>query len=520
MYRVVSVDQMRALEQEADRHGLSYAQMMQHAGKGVGEQIAKRFATCAQHSLLGLIGSGNNGGDALVAMTYLQEKGWRTTAYLLKEREPQDPLLKSYLQSGGMCISFSEDPKFQQFDVAMGNHSFLLDGILGTGIKLPLRGNAQQIMAHLQTLESIPCTIAVDCPSGIDCDSGGVDQAAIRANWTLCMAAVKQGMLHFPAFEYVGELSLVDIGLQEDMQSWQGIQTYCMDRSAVTRILPQRSLQSHKGSFGTALIFAGSRNYPGAALLAGKAAYRSGAGLVRIASLPSVQYALAGDFPEAVWNLLKEEPDGFSWKNEKERQTTIQNASAILIGPGWGKGKATRSLLAAILDDLSQKKQAAKIKLVVDADGLNLLGENPELLAKLPPGSVLTPHPGEMARLWGRDIAEIQEQRLKIAKDYAEKWHIVLVMKGALTIVANPTGDAVIIPVATPALARAGSGDVLAGLIVGLMAQGVEPFQAACAGAWLHGMAGLTAEKMLGHAACVLAGDIQQAIPLVMRDLK
>lgn len=521
MYRVVSVDQMHALEQEADQQGFSYAEMMQHAGKGLGTQIEKRFKDCSSKTLLGLVGSGNNGGDALVAMTYLQGKGWQTTAYLIKAREPQDALVNTYLQSGGTCLAFDKDTGFRQFDAGMRAHAFLLDGILGTGIKLPLRGSARQVMAHLHTLEDIPTTIAVDCPSGIDCDSGEVDQAAIRADWTLCMAAVKQGMLRFPAFEKTGEISLVDIGLDQGLHAWQGIRTFCMEVSAVSRFLPKRSLQSHKGSFGTALILAGSRNYPGAALLAGKAAYRSGAGLVRIASLPTVQQALAGAFPEAVWTLLNEEPDGFSWKDAQDRKAIIQSSSAILIGPGWGKGRDTLQLFVDVLTDIFTEELASDGSgLVLDADGLNLLSENPELLNHIPQGSVLTPHPGEMARLCGMKSAEIQAERAGTAREYARKWKVTLVLKGALTVVAHPDGDTVIIPVATSALARAGSGDVLAGLITGLMAQGVEPFKAACAGAWIHGMAGIAAERVMGQAACVVAGDILQAIPLVMRNIK
>jgi len=522
LYRIVSADQMRALEQEADQRGLSYAQMMQHAGRGMGNLIEKRFAGRSSKTLLGLVGSGNNGGDALVAMTFLQGKGWKTSAYLVKERDPNDELVRSYLESGGDCIVFDNDFDFKQFDRAIHTQAFLLDGILGTGIKLPLRGSVQQVMAHLRTLEDIPYTIAVDCPSGIDCDSGEVDQVSMNADWTICMAAVKQGMLRFPAFEKIGEISLVEIGLKDELHAWQGIQTYCMETSATSSILPSRSIQSHKGSFGTALIMAGSRNYPGAALLAGKAAYRSGAGLVRIASLPTVQQALAGAFPEAVWTLLNEEPDGFSWKDEQDRKEIIhQDTSAILIGPGWGKGRDTLALFVDVLTDISEKKHASdESSLVLDADGLNLLSENPGLLNRIPRGSVLTPHPGEMARLCGIKPAEIQAERAGIAREYAKEWNVTLVLKGALTVVANPDGDTVIIPIATPALARAGSGDVLAGLITGLMAQGVEPFKAACAGAWLHGMAGIAAERAVGHAACVLAGDILQAIPLVMRDLK
>lgn len=519
LYRIVSVEQMRVLEKEADSNGLHYASMMQNAGIGAGFQIDRKFGNRDCKTILGLVGAGNNGGDALVTLTYLQKRNWETRAYLIADRNASDPLVTEYVAGGGILVLFSKDENLSQLDELIHVSNFILDGVLGTGMRLPLKGAAQAVLRHLKEMEELPYVIALDCPSGVDCDSGEADEAAISANWTICMAAVKQGLLRFPAFEYVGDLSVVDIALSPDLKAWGDGNEFCMERSAVAERIPRRPLQAHKGTFGTALIFAGSQAFPGAAYLAGKAAYLAGTGLVTLASIPCVQQAMAGALPEATWCLLKTEGNGFTWDDAISLQDTLRKASSILIGPGWGTHSTTAAFLQKLFVEIKEIPQQKLTGVVIDADGLNLLSEDPALLEKLPVGTVLTPHAGEMARLTGLSIEEIQKNRKEIAREYAKKWNVSIVLKGALTIIADPSGKLVIIPVATPALARAGSGDVLAGMLVGLMAQGVASFDAACVAAWMHGEAGKQAERRNGHAACVLAGDILNAIPKVFREL-
>lgn len=520
MYRIVSVEQMRALEKEADSRGLHYADMMQNAGQGAGYQIWRKFKNPDHNVILGLVGAGNNGGDALVALTYLQKRKWETRAYLVMDRDASELLVTEYVASGGSLVPFTKDEDLSQLDELICTSDFLLDGVLGTGIHLPLKGTAQVVLCHLKDMEELPYVIALDCPSGVDCDSGEADEAAIGANWTISMAAVKQGLLRFPAFEHIGDLSMVNIGLSPDLKAWGDGNEFCMERSAVAERIPQRPIQAHKGTFGTALIFAGSQAYPGAAALTGKGAYLAGAGLVTLASIPNVQQTVAGILPEATWCLLKTEGNGFAWDDAISLQDTLSKASSILIGPGWGTHASTAAFLQKLFVEIKEIPQQKLTGVVIDADGLNLLSEKPALLENLPFGSVLTPHAGEMARLTGLSVGEIQKDRNEVARKYAKKWNTSIVLKGALTVIADPSGKLVMIPVATPALARAGSGDVLAGLLVGLMAQGVAAFDAACMAAWMHGEAGKLAERRSGHTACVLAGDILNAIPQVLRELK
>jgi NAD(P)H-hydrate epimerase len=388
-------------------------------------------------------------------------------------------------------------------------------------------------------LEVTPLVVAVDCPSGVDCDSGEVAEETIPADLTVTMAAVKQGLVKLPAFEYAGELQVVDIGLPAELKSLNDVQVEVADEELVASLLPERPLDSHKGTYGTALIVAGSVSYTGAAVLAGEAAYRSGAGLVTLAIPASLHSALARQLPEATWILLPHEMGVIAEGAIDPLAKKLDRATAMLIGPGLGTEETTRLFLENVLaGKVAQKKSAARIgflhdegkpndgkngtlpPLVIDADGLNLLARIKDWHTTLPAQVILTPHPGEMSTLTGLSKELIQEDRQAIASQYAKTWGHVVVLKGAFTVIASPDGRVTVIPVASPALARAGTGDVLAGLIVGLRAQGVDAYEAAVAGAWIHAQAGLYAAEDLGTAASVMASDVLNSIPDVISDLE
>jgi NAD(P)H-hydrate epimerase len=416
--------------------------------------------------------------------------------------------------------------------------------VLGTGIKLPLKQDVADILSEagaiLDELDQPPFVIAVDCPSGVDCDTGDVADECIPANLTVTMAAVKQGLLKLPAFEYVGELEVVDIGLPDNLSSLQAVKTEAAEEDMVAALLPERPLDSHKGTFGTALIAAGSINYTGAALLAGQAAYRVGAGLVTMAVPAPLHGALAGQFPEATWVLLPHELGVISVDAAAVLAENFERATALLVGPGFGTEEKTREFIEGLLTGKKiSKKTTARIgfvhsgedgkkeetknqlpPVIFDADGLKLLAQIKDWHKKLPAPAILTPHPGEMSVLTGLSKEEIQENRQDVALRFAKEWGHVVVLKGAFTVIASPDERLTVVPVASPALARAGTGDVLAGLIVGLRAQGVEAFEAAVAGAWIHAQAGLCAADDLGTTASVLAGDVLNSISDVISDLE
>jgi len=537
--KLVTVSQMQAIEKEADAAGLTFDQMMENAGRGLAEIVLDLYADDAEPEVVGLVGSGNNGGDTLVALSALAGVGWKARAYLVKRKK--DDLVKRFTEAGGEVLS--GENAFEKLAEAIETADVLLDGVLGTGMKLPLKKEVAELLSEvndiLDGMDEFPLVIAVDCPSGVDCDSGEVAEETIPADLTVTMAAVKQGMLKLPAFEYVGDLQVVDIGLPEDMAAFKDLKTEVADEESISAILPERALDSHKGTFGTALIAAGSVNYTGAALLAGEAAYRVGAGLVTMAIPASLHGTLAGRFPEATWVLLPHEMGVISSNAAEVLAKNFERASALLIGPGFGMENSTREFIENLLEGkYSAKKTAQRIgfvhqeaekaaedntklpPLVLDADGLKLLAKISDWQKKIPGPAVLTPHPGEMSVLSGLSKEEIQENRQQIASKYAKEWGHVVVLKGAFTVIASPEGRVTIIPVATPALARAGTGDVLAGLIVGLRAQGLEAFEAAVAGAWIHAQAGLYAADDLGTTASVLAGDVLDSVSDVISDLE
>ncbi|GAB4468769.1 MAG: bifunctional ADP-dependent NAD(P)H-hydrate dehydratase/NAD(P)H-hydrate epimerase [Anaerolineales bacterium] len=518
MMKTVTVSEMRAIEQEADRMGLTYAQMMENAGTDLGRIVHREYHQITNRCALGLVGSGNNGGDTLVALTDLAQRGWKVIAYLVKERSPDDLLVQRVISRNGIVISGKEDDKFHQLRIALLQSEVLLDGVLGTGIQLPLReaiAEPLKIVQEFRQNHKKPYVVAVDCPSGVDCDTGEVADEVIAADLTVTMAAVKVGLLKFPAYPLCGRIVVADIGLNESLPTWRDLHRFVVEKDWVQKRLPIRSDNSHKGTFGTTFILAGSENFTGAAYLAAKAAYLAGCGLVTLGVVRPVYQALAGQIPEATWLVLPD-VDGYLAESSldclKER---LPSLDALVIGPGFGLHQSTSQLVKHLLD----WGQDQLPPLVVDADGLKLLAENESWYERLPGRTVLTPHPGEMAVLTGLSVGEIQASRVHIAETYAHRWGQVVVLKGAFTVIAEPNGRTAINPIASSALARAGTGDILAGLIGGLSAQGLEAFDAAVVGVWIHAQAGLRAARRLGTARCVLASDVLEEIPAVFCEL-
>lgn len=514
MYKYVSVAEMVAIEKAADASAISYAQMMENAGKGLADVILTAYSHIHNKTILGLAGKGNNGGDTLVALADLAGRGWKTTAYLFGRREPGDALVIRLEKAGGELYHDDEDQGYAKLKSLVQQHRVLLDGLLGTGIRLPLRSPVPEALLAVQAVlgqyQQPPAVVAVDCPSGVDCDSGETAGETLKAELTVCMAAVKQGLLAFPAFNYVGHLEMVGIGLPDDFPPMQEVPRFMADQDYVHAYLPARPLDAHKGTFGTALIVAGSLNYTGAALLAGRAAYRCGTGLVTLASPTPLHTALAGRIPEATWLLLPHKDGLVSEEAASLVLENLERVTAILVGPGFGLAETSGKFIARLLAHENLPP------LVFDADGLKLLTSIPEWHKQLPSMSILTPHPGEMSVLTGLSTGEIQSARVEIAEKYASLWDQVVVLKGAFTVIASPQGETAVIPVASPALASAGSGDVLAGLVVGLCAQGVPVFPAAVSAAWLHSQAGLAAARRLAGTAGVLAGDLVRQIPCLL----
>jgi ADP-dependent NAD(P)H-hydrate dehydratase / NAD(P)H-hydrate epimerase len=528
--KLVTVAEMQAVEREADKNGWTYAQMMEKAGSGLAEIVQSMYGYDEEVQLvLGLVGSGNNGGDTLIALETLALEGWKTCACLVRPRPADDLLVRRLLDAGGQVRS--ADESIEWLSEWLQQSAVILDGVLGTGIRLPLKAEVARVLAYVKNFPELGNVVAVDCPSGVDLDTGEAAPETIPADLTVCMAAVKTGLLAFPAYSLCGGFEVVDIGLPQGLPSWEGIQRELVGEDMVRGILPPRSPNSHKGTFGTVEVIAGSLNYTGAALLSASAAYRIGAGLVQIAAPSPLHAALAGQIPEATWVLLPHEGGVIAERAADEIFKRLERVSILLWGPGFGIEEPTAAFVRRLLDGKGSRSRGAvgfiasgdvqpePVRLppmVIDADGLKLLARVPGWPEKLPESAVLTPHPGEMAILTGQPIHEIQANRLEMATKYAKQWGHVVVLKGAGTVIAAPDGRVRVIAVATSALAHAGTGDVLGGMIAGLRAQGVAPFEAATAAAWIHAQTGLLAAEQIGHEASVLAGDLISALPEVL----
>ncbi len=517
--KLVTVPEILAIEQAADAAGHTYAAMMERAGHGLAHQIHENLGA-RKGKLLALVGKGNNGGDTLIALTHLEQWGWDCTA-LLVDRPLEDDLAQRAGSAGCQLLSWG-DVTPEDLSTLVGGYSFLLDGLLGTGIRLPLRGPSQTVLAlikqQLPALKEPPVIVAVDVPSGVDAVTGEAAPETLHADLTVTMAAAKTGHFAFPAATYTGRLALADIGLPDDLHAWQAITREVVDNHWVRENLPPRPPDAHKGTFGSALVVAGSRNYVGAALLAGRAAARSGVGTLTLACPEGVYRLLAGHFPEATWLPLPERDGAIAAEAAPLLLENLGRTTGLLLGPGFGLADHTRLFIENFLAQTSSH-EFPEVPMIFDADGLKLLSQLDDWPRRLPPQTILTPHPGEMAILTGLAVPEIQRNRLEVAEKYARIWGHVVVLKGAFTLVAAPDGRTALIPVATTALAHGGTGDVLAGLAAGLRAQGLGAFEAAVCAAWLHAEAGLAAERQLGSPAAVLAGDVLAGIPDVLRGL-
>jgi hydroxyethylthiazole kinase-like uncharacterized protein yjeF len=559
MFKIVTVEEMRAIEAAGDAAGVSYAAMMDNAGRALADRVLDLLAGQAPVRITVLVGSGNNGGDALVAGRLIaQESDHEVQFYLYKARDKRDPVFAAVQKARLPVMTAAQDEDYQTLASLIAASQIVIDGILGIGLTLPVKGNlASMLEAAKQAIQTAkqqtpistyatpdtpstwtiqtPYVIAVDCPSGLDCDTGAVDDLTIPADETVTFAAAKRGQVLFPGGGMGGTLHIADIGLPADLPALHDIPLVMPTGADIRAMLPKLPADAHKGTFGKVMSVAGSLNYTGAAALAAEAAYRAGAGLVTAAAPQPIVPILAAQMTEATWLLLPHDMGVIAESAAELVHKELANYSALLMGPGWGRESCTRDFLQAMLNNEQQADKQHRIgfaptaeasaenneatdsshlpPLIVDADGLNLLSEIDAWWNLLPANTVLTPHPGEMARLTGLERAEVQAQRLPLAQEKAAEWDCIVLLKGAYTVIAAPDGQTCVLPFAEPALATAGTGDILAGAIAGLLAQGTAPFEAAVAAGYLHGLAGRLVAEGLGTARSITAQDVLLALP-------
>jgi NAD(P)H-hydrate epimerase len=529
--RLVTPDEMKQLEETANNAGYTYAQMMQKAGEGIANVCLERFPSTGRRTVIGLIGGGNNGGDTLIALTGLQKQGWDTQAVLLKQRNADDTIMSDYKLAGGKVVSdYKEiDPRAFGAEVRV-----VLDGALGTGFRPPMAVEMKVMLEKARKAFKEFMWVAVDCPSGVDCSSGEVSTGTSKASCTICLEAVKTGLMTPSAFPYCGEILSVDLGISAFSKDTQN--DFVVDRWLVKDWLPQRDDFSHKGNFGKVMVAGGSANYPGAPVLAGKGAYAVGTGLVQVAVPQSIAYAGMANALELTWLILEDGGGIISELAVDTLRAGLASCDCLVLGPGIGREETTRRFVQSLVyretsheengagfpgvsRKMMRKTSSPLPVLVLDADALAHLATDKNWYEKLQASCVLTPHPGEMALLTRLKVEEIQANRLEIARERSRLWGQVVVLKGALSVVASPSGQVGVVPVASSALAKAGTGDVLAGMIGGLIAQGLSPWKAALCGTWLHAQAGLAAAAQAGCSESVLASTVLNAVPEVFRKL-
>ncbi len=530
--RLLNVETMKSLEDTANEAGYSYDEMMYKAGIGVAKKINSRFFRDEDSTIIGLVGGGNNGGDTLVALSEVKKWGWQVFALLVKERKSEDPLLRAFLECGGSLLK-ATGTDFSEF--AKIKNGILLDGVYGTGFHLPMAKRDEEILITVKVQLPGFTVIAVDCPSGVDCQTGETAPATLRASMTICLEAVKTGLMTPSAFPYCGEIETVDLGLSEYSAKGSSDDEMVVGIEDIRKLIPMRDDFSHKGTYGKLIVAGGSVNYPGAPILASRGAYAVGTGLVQTAVPEPVYLAAAASNLELTWLILDDTDGVISESAEDTLKEYAAQAQCIVLGPGIGREDTTARFIHKMLfssaenvrtvpagfigvgNDKTKKEKHDLPPMVIDADSLTLISREKDWPQKIQTKVVLTPHPGEMATLTGLPIEEIQAQRIETARKFARLWQQTVVLKGGLTVVASEDGKVGIIPVATSALAKAGTGDVLAGMIGGLIAQGLALWDAAAAGAWIHAQAGLLASKRIGADEAVLASDVIQSISEVYR---
>jgi ADP-dependent NAD(P)H-hydrate dehydratase / NAD(P)H-hydrate epimerase len=518
--RLVTVEEMRALERRAMDAGTSEAQLMQNAGRAVADALAAWLPRTQGRTLLVLAGKGNNGGDALIAAERLVRRhGMTARIYLLADRA-NDPLLAWARDSeGDVPVEVHAAAALKTLRACLSEADVVLDGILGIGARLPLTGAIAEILAAVRAAgRAGQRRVAVDVPTGVDADSGRADEHAFRADLTLATGPAKPGLFVHPGAECAGRVQALDIGLGED-PAREG-QLRRLDAATVAGLLPPRPDDSHKGTYGKVLVIGGSARYTGAAWLTAAAAVRSGAGLVTLAAVPAVAHAAAARAAEITFLPLVDDPAAPGQLTPGHLGPLLDTAlqyDAVAVGPGLGSVPETRRLVLLLAERLAVQEKAPAV--LCDADALNALAAEGNWPRPREARWVLTPHPGEMGRLTDTDAGRVQADRLPLAREYAEKWGQALVLKGAPSIIAAPDGRVSLNPFANAALASAGSGDVLSGVTAGLLAQGLSPYDAACAGSYVHALAAELWRAEHG-ASGLAAGELVDYVPAAQRTLR
>jgi NAD(P)H-hydrate epimerase len=512
---LVTADEMREMDRRTiESFGLPGRILMENAGLGATRFFLKRFKDIENKRIGVVAGRGNNGGDGFVMARYLAQRGMAVTVYLLSERKKvagDAAANLSLLPSLNVPVIEMPDPQsFSAHKTAMRHEAIWIDAILGTGLRSDVKGFFREVIDFLNHLNRP--IFAVDIPSGLDSDTGRPCGTCIRADATATFAFAKTGHFLLPGADYTGNLKIVEIGIPPHVADSVKPLQYLLTPDLIRTVFQPRPLDSHKGHTGHLLVIAGSPGKTGAAAMTAMSAMRTGAGLVTLGIPASLNPILETHVTEAMTEPLPETKEGVLGEASFNRiMALLSDKKCLAIGPGIGTNPETKTLVQRLLQESTKP-------MVIDADGLNCLIGCTEILKNFEKPAVLTPHPGEMARLIGTTAAEVQKDRIHCARDFAQRFNVHIVLKGARTIVAHPDGRVFINPTGNPGMASGGMGDVLTGIIAGFIAQKHSPELAAQAGVYLHGAAADALSRDQGPFG-YLATDVMNALPGAIKTL-
>ncbi len=494
--------------------GIPGAVLMENAARGATRVFLDHFTPSTDSHVVVLCGRGNNGGDGYVMARYLQQAGFKVTVILLSKLNNVygDALinLKVIKQMGLEVLEVPDAKRWGAKRRVLRNCDYIIDGILGTGLNSTVKGFYSQVLKYVNGLGKP--VMAIDIPSGLNADTGQIMGVAIKAELTATFGFPKVGHLIFPGADLVGRLVRIDIGIPESVVTQVPVSSVMTDPSDLSHLFATENQDIHKGNRGHLLVLSGSTGKTGAATLTALGGLRAGAGLVTLGVPKSLNPILESKLTEAMTEPLPETSDGsLSLNAEKKIRALMEGKTALALGPGLSTHPETVSLVRRIV-------AGSRLPMVIDADGLNALSQDQSSISSCGQRAILTPHPGEMARLVGIKTSTVQNDRIGAATQFVKKYGCYLVLKGARTLIAQPDGELYVNPTGNPALSSGGAGDVLTGLIGGFLARGWSMAEAAIAGVYLHGMAADYLAEDMGQVG-VLAGELLDVLPELMFSL-
>lgn len=503
--RLVTAAEMRELDRRTIELGTPGHVLMERAGTGACASLLRAIPAVRRRNarVVVVAGKGNNGGDGFVIARLLRRRGVAVEVVLVGRvaEVGGDALrnLRAWWRRGVEVPEVTDAGGAAALQARMRGATCVVDALLGTGLRSQVEGVSKDAIELMNSCGAP--VFAVDIPSGLDADTGHPRGVAARAVATATFGFAKYGQVTYPGVDYCGALEVVDIGIDPRAVAARPPRGELIDAAAAAGLVPRRAADAHKGDAGHLLVIAGSLGKSGAAILAARAALRSGAGLVTLATPAAINPVCAGAVPEAMTDAWPDCDGGLRFDPDR-LAAAVAGKTAVAIGPGLGTARAVRDIVLWLI-------RHARVPLVVDADGLNVLARNPSPLRRAALPVLLTPHPGEMGRLVGRSAAEVQADRRSTACAFAEEHGCVVLLKGARTVIAGG-GQVWINPTGNPGMASGGMGDVLTGVAGALLAQGLDAAAAARLGAYLHGLAGDLAAH--GGAVGMIASDVIDAL--------